>query len=285
MKRIDRRALFATGAAAALLAATGASLADQPRRGGTLRLALPREGDLLARVARAAVCDQLTEVAPDGLLRGELATQWQSDDTATIWRFELRKDALFHDGTALTGADVVASLQAHLASGTHALGAVHDLYLDSDRAVIFVLAEGNPHLPYRLADAGLIVAKDGLIHADLDALIGTGLYRPERAQDGRHFRASRVEAHARDGKAGWFEALDLIVIPDADVRAEALREGYVDIAALPTAQGLSGRGAFQYHPSEGEMALAAAEHIVLPTRISTRGPLDDLRIAERWWHA
>ena len=58
MKRLDRRALFASGAAAALLAATGASLADQPRRGGTFRLAVPREGDLLASVARAAICDQ-----------------------------------------------------------------------------------------------------------------------------------------------------------------------------------------------------------------------------------
>lgn len=285
MKRLDRRALFATGAAAALLAATGASLADQPRRGGTLRLALPRDGDLLSRVARAAVCDQLTEVAPDGILRGELATGWQSDDTASLWRFELREDAVFHDGTPLSGADVVASLDAHLSKGLHALGAVRDLHLDEAGAVIFALDDSNPHLPYRLADAGLIIAKEGAVDAELGALIGSGLYQADRAQEGRHFRARRMETHLRDGKSGWFEALDLIVIPDANVRAEALREGYVDVAALPAAAGLSGRGSFHYHPSEGDMALAAAPHVVLPARISTRAPLDDHRIAERWWMA
>ena len=65
MTRMDRRALFASGAAAALLAATGASLADTPKKGGTLRLAVPRD-DSLEQVARGAVFDTLTEIAPDG---------------------------------------------------------------------------------------------------------------------------------------------------------------------------------------------------------------------------
>ena len=37
---MDRRALFATGAAAALLAATGVSAAALPKQGGRLRMAL-----------------------------------------------------------------------------------------------------------------------------------------------------------------------------------------------------------------------------------------------------
>ena len=78
MTRIDRRALFASGAAAALLAATGASLADTPKAGGTLRLAVPRD-DSLEQLARGAVFDTLTEIAPDGTLRGELATGWHTD--------------------------------------------------------------------------------------------------------------------------------------------------------------------------------------------------------------
>lgn len=66
MTRIDRRALFTSGAAAALLAATGAALADAPRSGGILRLAVPRDGDLMDHVARGAVFDTLTEIGPDG---------------------------------------------------------------------------------------------------------------------------------------------------------------------------------------------------------------------------
>jgi len=285
MKRLDRRALFATGAAAALLAATGANLSQQPRRGGTLRLAVPREEDLLTRVARGAVYDQLTEVAPDGLLRGELATSWHSDDTARLWTLSLRPDVEFHDGRALTGEDVVASLEAHLSAGDLQLDSLRNLRLSSDGTVVFQLAEGNPHLPYRLADAGLVIAPQGDVNAALAEMTGTGLYAVERARDGRHFRAHRHAQHYKEGSAGWFEALDLIVISDPAVRAEALRDGFVDVAALPMAEGLRGRGPFHYHPSEGDMALAAAPHVALPPRISTRAQLDDFRITERWWMA
>ncbi|MBT3467245.1 MAG: peptide ABC transporter substrate-binding protein, partial [Rhodobacteraceae bacterium] len=40
MNRIDRRVLFTSGAAAALLAATGVSAQTTPHRGGRLRAAL-----------------------------------------------------------------------------------------------------------------------------------------------------------------------------------------------------------------------------------------------------
>ncbi|MDF9304160.1 ABC transporter substrate-binding protein [Tritonibacter mobilis] len=281
MKRLDRRALFASGAAAALLAATGAGLAQTPRRGGTLRIAIPREDAFLARLARAAVYDQLTEVAPDGVLRAELASAWRSDETARHWKLNLRTDIPFHDGRMMTGADVIASLEAHLKSGALRLEGVKNLDLSSDGAVVIDLAESNPHLPYRLADTGLVIAPDGAVDAVLGDLNGTGLYQVDRAQEDRHFRARRVARNYRDEVAGWLDALDLIVIPDAQVRAEALRDGFVDVAALPTAEGLQGR--FQFYPSDQEIALAAAEHVALPLRISSRAPLDDHRIAERWW--
>ncbi|MDA0961817.1 MAG: peptide ABC transporter substrate-binding protein, partial [Proteobacteria bacterium] len=94
---VDRRALFTTGAAAALLAASGVSLDAAPQRGGRLRLAVPR-GDLFEAAARGALYDTLTDVGPDGLLRGELATDWTTDAQARDWRLTLRRDVRFHDG-------------------------------------------------------------------------------------------------------------------------------------------------------------------------------------------
>ncbi|MCA2006064.1 ABC transporter substrate-binding protein [Tritonibacter mobilis] len=283
MKRLDRRALFASGAAAALLAATGAGMAQTPRRGGTLRVAVPREGAFLARVARAAVYDQLTEVAPDGVLRGELATGWRSDETARRWEFRLRQEVSFHDGRLMTGADVIASIEAHLLTGELQIAGLRSLDLSSTGDVVFDLADGSPHLPFRLADTGLVIAPDGDICAALADLNGTGLYRVDRAQDERHFRARRTEENYRSEIAGWLDALDLIVIPDPSVRAEALRDGFVDVAALPVTKGLQGQ--FHFHPSDDDVALAAAKHVALPPRISARAPLDEYRIAERWWMA
>ena len=62
MTRIDRRALFTSGAAAALLAAAGGSVSASPKAGGVLRLAVPREGGMLEQAARGAIYDR----DPDG---------------------------------------------------------------------------------------------------------------------------------------------------------------------------------------------------------------------------
>ncbi len=272
MTRMDRRALFASGAAAALLAATGASLADTPKKGGALRLAVPRD-DSLEQLARGAVFDTLTEIAPDGTLRGELATGWQTEDNARVWRFDLRRDASFHDGTALHAEDVVAVLSD--------LGQAEALTADLVR---LELAEANPGLPFLLADSRFVVTRDGQAVTPLHAANGTGCYRVERAEDGRHFLGRKVTDHYKDGQAGWADTVEIIVIPDARVRAEALRDGYVDIAALPESGELKTQRGLRYYPSESDMALAVAAQVGMPRQIG-KATLDDGRIAERWWLA
>ena len=120
MNVLDRRALFASGAAAALLAASGVSAA--PMRGGRLRAALSGasrddrwdavpSGLFMQAAVQGAVFDTLTEIAADGTLRGELATGWQAEDGGRVWTFDLRSDVSFHDGVPLTAQDVVASLE------------------------------------------------------------------------------------------------------------------------------------------------------------------------------
>lgn len=277
-RKIDRRALFTSGAAAALLAATGASLDAAPRRGGTLRLAVPRDGDMMGVVARGALFDTLTEVGPDGVLKGELAEAWRSSPDARVWHFALRSNVTFHDGSRLTSEDVVASLLAHdFPRDRLGLKATGELTLQLE------LATPNGDLPYLLADPSLIIAQNGLVAAPLREANGTGLYRLERLQEGRQMRLVRVNKHYKDDQAGWAERVDVVVIPDAAVRAEALRDGFVDVAALPEPKGLLKRGDFTYHPSAQNMALATHKGIGLPRKIGTRAPLDDGRIAERWW--
>ena len=280
MTRLDRRALFTSGAAAALLTASGVSLAAAPRAGGRLRLAVARADGSLTRVARGAVFDTLTEIAPDGALRGELASHWQSDANAREWLFDLRNGVNFHDGTALGAGDVVASILAHdgfVPGGVKAVEATDRLQVRLE------LERSNPDLPYLLANPDLIIAPGGQTDLPLSAAIGTGLYRVGRVQEGRHFLGHRVNAHYKDGIAGWADSVEIIVIPRADIRAEALRDGYVDVAALPLPGGLLGRGEFQYYPSAQDMALAARHDVGMPPRIGAQGTLDDGRIAERWW--
>lgn len=278
MTRIDRRALFTSGAAAALLAATGTSLSAAPRTGGTLRLAVPRDGGLLEQVARGAIYDGLTEIAPDGVLRGELARAWVSSEDAKSWTFDLRRDVRFHDGSLLTGEDVVASLEAQDVPG----GLKAAEMIEAGR-VRLELNHGNRDLPYQLSDPTLVIAPGGKVDAPLTEAVGTGCYRVSDVQGDRHFRADKVKNHYRAGRAGWADQVEIIVIPDAGVRAEALRDGYVDVAVLPQPEGLLNQGDFQFHPSARELKIAAHRGVGLPRMISARGLVDDSRIAERWW--
>ncbi len=273
MTRLDRRALFASGAAAALLAATGASLANTPKTGGTLRLAVPRD-ESLEQVARGAVFDTLTEIAPDGTLRPELATGWKTDADARVWHFDLRPGVLFHDEAPLDVTDVLAVLEQ-----------VGRVEATSSSSLRLELADANPGLPFLLADSRFVITRNGQDVTPLHAANGTGCYRVERAEDGRHFLGRKVVGHYKSGQAGWVDALEVIVIPDARVRAEALRDGYVDVAALPAQDDLRGQRGLRFFPSETDMALAVAARVGMPGQVGQARALDDGRIAERWWLA
>ncbi|MHA6264317.1 ABC transporter substrate-binding protein [Arenibacterium sp. CAU 1754] len=279
MTRIDRRALFTSGAAAALLAASGLSPESRPKRGGRLRIAVSREEGALDRVARGAVFETLTEVAPDGVLRPELATAWQGSSDARIWTFQLRDGVTFHNGAALGAADVVASL--HVQADT-VDPVITRAEATGPREVRLELANGNPHLPYLLSQDRFAICP---ANCGVQDGIGTGLYVARRMQPGRHFLGERLTSHWKDGQAGWVDAIDAIVIPDATVRAEALRDGYVDVAELPQPDGLMEKGAFAFHPSAENIALAARRGVGVPHVVGSRGALDDGRIAERWWIA
>ncbi|WP_333682997.1 ABC transporter substrate-binding protein [Pontibaca methylaminivorans] len=276
MTRLDRRLLFTSGAAAALLAAAGLAPERAPRSGGRLRIAVPRD-DSLAAVESGAIFERLTEVAPDGSLRPELATAWKGSEDARRWQFTLRDGVHFHDGRPLTAADAVESLRSRPLPER-----VLRLEATGSNRILVELAAGNPDLPYWLADPGLVVTPEG---GDGSAGIGTGPYRLQGRRTGRQFLGTRVAHHYKDGEAAWAESVEVIAIPDAGVRAEALRDGYVDIAALPRPEGLRGRGSFVYHPGEDRIALAARAGVGMPRVVGSRGALDDGRIALRWWLA
>ena len=278
---LDRRALFTTGAAAALLAATGAGAGEPPRRGGRLRLALSgatREDTwvhgegLFMQVARQGmIFDTLTEVAGNGILKGELATGWQASEGARHWRFDLRPDVRFHDGSPLTARDVVASLQSLLPqTEISAQGALH---------VQITLPQANPGLPLLLAQSRYVIRP---AHAP-EAGIGTGLYRLRRFSAGRQVLAERVESHYKDGTAGWFDTVELVSIPARDVRAQALSERLVDAADLPARPRYRDRGDVTLQSDSAGGVSALSGDLRQPPNPGRQAPMDNLRAPERWW--
>lgn len=273
-KPLDRRALFASGAAAALLAAAGVSAGPLPQRGGKLRLALSgavrgddwmRGEGLFMQVARLGlVYETLTEVAADGTLRPELATAWASTQNAAVWTFDLRQGVTFHDDTPLTVHDVARSLAV--------LGEVRAL---SRNRVQIALAVPDPALPFTLSRAAYVIRP---AHAP-DAGIGTGLYRVDHFAAGQQLLAGRVATHWKDRQAGWFDKVELVSIPSEAVRVQALAEYLVDGADIADAKALA---AYSDIVVAGGHAVSTG--VVMPATLG-RGVFDDLRAPQRWWGA
>lgn len=269
--RIDRRALFTSGAAAALLSATGLTAQAAPRRGGRLRVAVPRDHQSLDLIMRAAVFDTLTEVGADGALRGELAMEWRAGTGSRSWEFDLRRDVMFHDDRLMTVDDVVASLTGARDDLTVSAISKWTVRIDTDLPLV--------DLPMIMADPALAIRPAG----EAGGQIGTGLYHVASWVEGRGFIGKRCAAHYKDGRAGWFDSVEVVVIPDPAVRAEAVREGYVDVAQLPESSGLAARSDLFLYPDAARIELAARAGLARPRSIGGWLPLDDGRISERWW--
>jgi ABC-type transport system substrate-binding protein len=273
-KPLDRRALFASGAAAALLAATGLSAATLPRRGGKLRLALSgatrsdtwmKGNGLFMQVARLGLAyETLTEVAADRTLRSALAMGWSSSADARVWSFDLRTDAYFHDGTLCTPLDAVYSLAA--------LG---DVRMTGKSRIEIVLNEPDPALPFTVSAIEHIIRP---AHAPGSG-IGTGLYRITRFAQGQQVLADRVGVHWKDGQAGWFDRVELVSVPSDTVRAQAVAEYLVDGADVADHAILDG-----YNDIAVWDGQAISRSVAMPVALG-RGIFDDLRAPQRWWGA
>lgn len=260
MRRISRRELLGLGAAAGVIAATpGAAAGAGPERGGSLRLGLAGRGigdfdgrrpfDPIMRVlGHGAAFDCLTEISADGALTGELATDWSASGDARVWTVRLRRGVRFHDGKPFGADDVIATFRWHRERAARAaapvIGEIEHLRRLSGDAVQITLLAGDPGLPFRLADPQLIILPAGRIDRAVRDGVGTGLYRVEPGRTRDRVVLHRVPEHYRDGRAGWFERIEVLAMPDPEARLAALMSGRVDAINMVDAAWLPriGRG-------------------------------------------
>ena len=286
MTRIDRRVLFTSGAAAALLAATGILAQAAPRRGGRLRAALSGANrtdhwgtvdGMFVQAARGAVFETLTEIAGDGTLHGDIAQSWETADGGHSWVFYLLPSVFFHDGIALKSDDIVALFNRHPRLD------VQHVVAQAAGQIKVMLNTPNQSLPYLMADPEFAVLPVQV--ARQRAGIGTGLYKVQKFNAGQQFVGTRVATHRKDGTAGWFDQVEIVSIPSMAVRAEALRKRMVDVADIAVLDAYSDPVEFQLLPSLQVVQQIASYSINVPNAIGTAWALDNTRMATRWWMA
>src|SRR6185295_6285850 len=94
--------------------------AQAPKRGGTLRVSYGNEiahldfhtapGYEMMWVAMNVGCG-LVNITPDGKFVGDAADSWQTSSDGLLYTFKLRKNVLFHDGSAVDAAAVKFNIE------------------------------------------------------------------------------------------------------------------------------------------------------------------------------
>jgi len=245
---VTRRALLAGAATIAggtLLGACsgGSSDSGTPKRGGRFRAVFPGGGAgetldphaqvLFVDIARAqAMFDKLIVYGGDMSARPKLAQSFEPSSDATKWRFTLR-DASFHDGTAVTAEDVLASLARISEPATQPrAGRIRLAGLDlrhctavNARTVELTLRDPDFEFPLQMAGTGMHIIPKG--RTDFTRPVGSGPFAFSSFTRGRELVAKRFDDYW--GGAAHIDELH-ILSADETARANALLGGQVEYA-------------------------------------------------------
>jgi peptide/nickel transport system substrate-binding protein len=242
-------------AATTVWPADGPAQSPTPRKGGVLRVGMIGEPPTLDAHATTAVITREIGInvfeglyALDGKYQPAplLAEGHEVLDGGRRYAIRLRKDVKFHNGKALTSADVVASLKrwgAMASTGKAIFKTVEAIEARGPQAVEIRLKEASGTLLTVLAqvdNAAVVYPKEVLDAAgegQLKEFVGTGPFRFVEHKPDRHIKLARFDGYAArsepaSGLAGRRTAhLDEILfmpVPDYATRQAGMTTGEYD---------------------------------------------------------
>ncbi|MGH1424519.1 MAG: ABC transporter substrate-binding protein [Pseudooceanicola sp.] len=295
--KMPRRAFLGRAAALGVTAMAANTMlgsglrAATPVKGGTMKIGLQGGGStdsLDPALAANQVTFQIAKMIGDPLVELDpaggpviprLAESVDSDATATVWTFKIRKGVTFHNGATMTPDDVVATVKRHSDenSKSGALGVVKgisDIKVDGDN-VVMTLDAPNADFPYLMADYHLIVQPNGGLD-DPTSGIGTGAYKVVVNEPGVRHVFEKHDGYW-DDSLGHVSTVEITVINDNTARTSALQSGQVHYINRidPKVAGLLGRA-----PNVTVTQASGKGHYVFIMHTNT-APFDnnDLRMA------
>ncbi|MBJ2150237.1 ABC transporter substrate-binding protein [Paracoccus sp. IB05] len=249
--RVNRRGLIKGGGALglAMAAASFSSPAKAATKGGHMKMGCSHGmatdstepgtySHGFAILLSYTIHAKLTIVGTDNVLHGDLAESWDGLDAAKKWVFRLR-DAEFHDGSKITAADVIASINHHRGadSTSNAKSVVENIAsitADGDNTVVFDLTSGDADFPFILTDYQLAICKanaDGTIDWQNDGS-RAGPYKLASFEPGVRAVFEKADTYWNPD-VGHVASAEVLVITDVTARQNALLTGEVDVIDRP----------------------------------------------------
>lgn len=254
MKRI---ALALAASAIALLSANGFALAQN--KGGVIDVATIGEPPTLDPMASTAdlvgivtqhIYETLYTFGADWgvtpLLAAELPT---ISEDGLVYTIPLRTGVTFHDGSAMTSADVVASLQRWMtiaSRGKQTAEVIASVEAPDDATVVITLTTPYAPLTSLLSlnnAAAIVIPEENAGQDPLESYVGTGPYELKERVPDQYIQLVRFEEYASregepngygGGRLQYLDEIRFVPVPDPNTRVEGAVAGqfaYVD--ALP----------------------------------------------------
>lgn len=187
--------------------------------------------------------------------RPQMVSEWSVSPDQLTWRFTLRPDLKFHDGQAVTTADVIPSLKrwmgrdgvgAKLAASVASLDPVDagsfEIRLTKPYpAMLFSLGSGVAQIPVIMRERDL----QGDPNQRINTAIGSGPFRFNHAarisgaltvfdRNADYVPRSEPADGLTGGRVAQVDRIEWKVMPDAATAAAALQNGEVDIWEQPS---------------------------------------------------
>ncbi len=150
---------------------------------------------------------------------GSLVEEWEYSEDGETLRLELTPDATFQDGTPLTSADVVASLERVLDEDSGSVARANILSIasveaDGDHGVTLNLDRADATLPAALTSTNTAIAPAAAIESGAieNEPLGSGPFAFDEWAQGDVFRMVRYDDYWRGTPA--LEGIEVRVVPD-----------------------------------------------------------------------
>ncbi|PRZ12011.1 peptide/nickel transport system substrate-binding protein [Nesterenkonia sandarakina] len=223
-----------------------AESADTDARVSLAMLQPPRSGlsplsDDAFKLSRWSTAETLISLDADATAQPGLATEWTQDGTdPSLWRFTIREDVTFHDGTELTAEVAMNALQAAIDASPQPRildGVELDLSVEGNDLLVRT-AEEDPLVPQRLSSPQLSILAEAAYEGGqvVDPVgHGTGPFELISVDGTSAATLDRYEDYW--GEPALASGIDVDFVPDGTARAAALRTGEADVVeAIPVGQ-------------------------------------------------
>ncbi len=207
-----------------------------------------------------------------------LATEWSQD--GTVWTFEIRDDALFHDGTKVLASDVAYSINLVTESEKVSYvidGLVEEVIATSDTTVEIHTPAPTPLIPLYMShtSCGINSEAHHTVAAVDEDPMGSGPYKLVSWSSGDKIVLERNDEYF--GKMAVNSGLEFRIIADANTRTSALAAGDIDVSDAVTA---SDKEVFEANDNISLITSESYSYEYMGFNFNVDHPTNDVRVRQ-----